>query len=173
MVLAQDGSDAEFGALADALRSAEDGQLRRDLVSALAAATSPERAAASRALALDPALRTGELGGWLAQHFAWRENRAEGRIWLRAQLDAVLGKLPPVSAPQAAFAHAAGACSEDEAQAVEARFGERLAGLEGGPRALAQLGEAIRLCSALRTHLAGGRPNPQGQIFLDPGLIRD
>jgi alanyl aminopeptidase len=153
-VLAQDGSDAEFGALEQALRAAEDAQLRRDLVRALGAARAPERGRRARALALDPAVRSGELGTLLNSHFAWRENRAIGRAWFRGNQTAILGKLPTLAAAYAPFTYAEGACSESDARDVETRFAEPLATLEGGPRALAQLAESIRLCSALRAHQA-------------------
>ena len=153
-VLAQDGSDAEFGALEQALRAAEDAQLRRDLVRALGAARSPERGRRARALALDPAVRSGELGTLLGSHFAWRENRAIGRAWFRGNQAAILGKLPTLAAAYAPFTYATGACSEGDARDVETRFAEPLATLEGGPRALAQLAEGIRLCSALRAYQA-------------------
>jgi alanyl aminopeptidase len=153
-VLAQDGSDAEFAALEQALRAAEDAQLRHDLVRALGAAHSPERGRRARALAFDPAVRSGELSTLLGSHFAWRENRAIGRAWFRGNQGAILGKLPTLAAAYSPFTYATGACSEGDARDVETRFAEPLAGLEGGPRALAQLAEGIRLCSALRAHHA-------------------
>jgi alanyl aminopeptidase len=153
-VLAQDGSDAEFAALEQALPAAEDAQLRRDLVRALGAAHSPERGRRARALALDPAVRSGELSTLLGSHFAWRENRAIGRAWFRGNQSAILGKLPTLAAAYAPSSYAAGVCSESDARDVETRFEGPLATLEGGPRALAQLTEAIRLCAALRAHHA-------------------
>jgi alanyl aminopeptidase len=151
-VLAQDGSDAEFAALEQALRAAEDAQLRRDLVRALGAALSPERGRHARALALDPAVRSGELSTLLASHFAWRENRAIGRAWFRGNQGAIFEKLPTLSSSSSPSTYATGACSEGDARDVETRFAEPLATLEGGPRALAQLAEGIRLCAALRAH---------------------
>jgi len=153
-LLAQDGSDAEFAALEQALREAEDAQLRRDLVRALGAALSSERGRRARALALDPAVRAGELSTLLESHFAWRENRAIGRAWFRGNLPAILGKLPALAAAYAPFLYAAGVCSESDARDVETRFDGPLAPLEGGPRALAQVAEGVRLCSALRAHHA-------------------
>ena len=154
VTLAQDGTDADFAALEPALRKAEDGQLRRDLVRALGAARSPERAGRARALALDPALRAGELSTLLFEHFAQRENRAAGRAWFRANQAALLAKLPTLAAADAPFAYAEDACSEAEAREVEKSFAAALAELEGGPRALAQLGEHVRLCAALRARSA-------------------
>ena len=153
-VLAQDGSDAEFVALESALRASTDSQLRRDLVHALGAARQPERGRRARALALDPAVRAGELPGLLGSHFAWRENRPLARAWFRGNQDAIFARLPTLAASSAPFFYAAGACSESDARDVELRFAEPLAGLEGGPRALARLAEAIRLCAALRAHHA-------------------
>ena len=153
-MLAQDGSDAEFAALESALRASEDSQLRRDLVRAVGAARQPERGRRARALALDPAVRSGELSTLLGSHFAWRENRPIARAWFRGNQAAILAKLPTLAAASAPAFYAAGACSESDARDVETRFAEPLAALEGGPRALAQLAEAIRLCAALRAHHA-------------------
>ena len=79
-------------------------------------------------------------------------NRAEGRDWLLAHQDALFERLPSLHAASLPAHFAEGACSEAEARDVEVRFRERVAKLEGGPRALAKLGERIRLCAALREH---------------------
>jgi len=153
-VLAQDGSDAEFAALESALRASTDSLLRRDLARAIGAARQPARGRRARALALDPALRSGELSTLLGSHFAWPENRPIARAWFRGNLAAILERLPTLAAASAPAFYAAGACSESDARDVATRFAEPLAALEGGPRALAQLAEAIRLCAALRAHHA-------------------
>ncbi len=153
LVLAQEGTDDEFAALERALADA-DPQLRRDLLRALGAARSLERGRRARALALDPAVRAGELGSLLGSHFAWRENRPIARAWFRGNQGEILAKLPTLAAASAPQPYAAGACSESDARDVETRFAEPLARLEGGPRALAQLAEGIRLCAALRARHA-------------------
>jgi alanyl aminopeptidase len=164
-VLAQDGADADFAALESALRGEADAQLRRDLLSALGAARAPERGARARALALDPLVRPGELFTLLGSHFAWEENRPAARAWFLANSDALFAKLPALHAAGAPALWAAGACSEAEAAKVEEQFGARLAALEGGPRALAELGERIRLCAALR---AQQRPRGFGDALAEP-----
>ncbi len=151
-VLAQDGSDAEFEAIVRALGHERDAQLRRELLRALGAATAPARASRARALALDPAVRAGEVLALLGSHFDRERNRAEGRAWLLAHQDALFERLPALHAASLPAHFAEGACSEAEARAVDAHFRERVAKLEGGPRALAKLGERIRLCAALRAH---------------------
>jgi len=153
-VLAQDGAAAEFAALETALRAETEATLRRDLLRALGSARAPQRAARARALALDAAVRPGEMFALLGTHFDWEENRRRARAWLLENADALFAKLPALHAASAPALFAAGACSEREAEAVEAHFAARLAGLEGGPRALAELGEGIRLCAALRAHHA-------------------
>jgi alanyl aminopeptidase len=151
-VLAQDGTDADFSAIESALHAEEDSQLRRDLLRALGSALAQERAARASALALDPGVRPGELAALLGAHFDWEENRPTARDWFLANADALFAKLPVLHAASAPAIFAAGACSEAEAKEVEGRFSARLAPLEGGPRAMAQLGERIRLCEALRAH---------------------
>ncbi len=153
-VLAQDGNEADFAALESALAAETDAQLRLDLVRALASAQGPQRAARVRALALAPGVRAGELAALLEAQLGWEPNRAAGRAWFRENADAVLAKLPAQQAGHAPALYASGACSEAEANEVEALFAARVASLEGGPRAMAQLVEAIRLCAALRAHHA-------------------
>jgi alanyl aminopeptidase len=165
VVLAQDGSDADFAALESALRSEADAQVRRDLLRALGAARAPQRGARARALALDAAVRAGELFVLLGSHFEWEENRGAGRAWFLAHEDALFAKLPALHAAGAPALWAGGACSEAEAALVEERFGARLAALEGGPRALAELAERIRLCATLRAHQ---RPRGFGDALAEP-----
>jgi alanyl aminopeptidase len=151
-VLAQDGADADFAALEAALRAERDAQLRRDLLYALGSARAPERGVRARALALEAEVRPGEIFILLGAHFAQEENRPAARAWFLAHVDALLARLPVLHAASAPGLFAAGACSEAEAEQVEAHFTARVAALEGGPRELAQLGERIRLCAALRAH---------------------
>jgi alanyl aminopeptidase len=113
-----------------------------------------ERAARARALALEPVVRRGEVFSLLGPHFEREENRAAARPWFLAHADALIARLPVLHAAAAPAVFAVGACSEAEAQQVEAQFGARLAALEGGPRALAEIVERIRLCAALRAHQA-------------------
>jgi alanyl aminopeptidase len=151
-VLAQEGSDAEFDAIVSALEEERDAQLRGELLRALGAATAPARAARARALALDPAVQPGEILALLGSHFDREANRDQGRAWLLAHQETLFERLPSLHAANLPAYFAEGACSEAEAREVEARFRERVAGLEGGPRALAKLTERIRLCAALREH---------------------
>jgi alanyl aminopeptidase len=153
-VLAQDGNEADFSALGSALAAETDAQLRLDLVRALASALEPQRAARVRALALATEIRAGELAALLGAQLGWEQNRAAGRAWFRENADAVLAKLPAQQAAYAPAIYASGACSEAEADEVETLFATRVAPLEGGPRAMAQLVESIRLCAALRAHHA-------------------
>jgi alanyl aminopeptidase len=151
-VLAQDGDAAEFAALQNALAQETDGQVRRDLVRAIASAQRPERAERARSLATTDAIRSGELDALLETHFQWEENRAAAKPWFRANADALLGKAPALWAAYLPFAYATDACSEAEAKEVESAFGAKVAKLEGGPRAMQQLVEGVRLCAALRAH---------------------
>jgi aminopeptidase N len=152
-MLAQDGTDADFTALEAAFLAADDAQLRRDLLNALGAALEPGRAERVRTLALEPAVRSGELATLLGAHFGWPENRTRGRAWFYENADALLARLPAHVAAAAPALVEQGACSERDAREVAARFAAPLAQLEGGPRALTQLLEQIRLCAALRAHL--------------------
>jgi len=41
-------------------------------------------------------------------------------------------------------------CSVAEAEAIAPKFGERMAKIEGGPRAMAQTVESVKLCASLK-----------------------
>jgi hypothetical protein len=88
----------------------------------------------------------------LGSHFDREANRDQGRAWLLAHQETLFERLPSLHAANLPAYFAEGACSEAEAREVEGHFRERVAGLEGGPRALAKLTERIRLCAALREH---------------------
>ncbi len=150
-VLAQDGDAAEFARLEAAFAKETDGQVRRDLVRALASARAPERAEKARSLATSEAVRSGELDALLETHFRWEENRAAAKLWFRESADALLAKAPALWAAYLPFAYATDACSEAEAKETETAFGAKVAKLEGGPRAMLQLTEGVRLCAALKS----------------------
>ena len=97
---------------------------------------------------------------WL--HCRGREPRLNGepatrraaRDWIDVHFDAVAARLAPFGAGMA-NAYALGLCGRTDADALEARFAERLRNLQGGPRTLAQATERVRLCAALQARHQG------------------
>jgi alanyl aminopeptidase len=76
------------------------------------------------------------------------------RDWLDANFAALAARVAPAGS-NFVYAYAEGLCSADEADAVQAKFAERLRTMEGGPRTLAQVTEGVRLCAALKARVAG------------------
>jgi len=89
----------------------------------------------------------GQVGNAHQREAMWQWARDE------ANLETLLSRIPTWR-KGAVVAVGSGFCSESRADEVEAFFADRVANLEGGPRALAQTLERIRLCAAQRTRYA-------------------
>ena len=91
----------------------------------------------------------------LNDRFALRLHRAGCFVqqqdrWIGQHRDVLLARLPAMFQTWAAWIDREGACSEAEAKEEQALFEKRLKNVEGGPRAMAQLLEATRLCATLQ-----------------------
>ncbi len=146
------GDAATFERILGHALASTDSLLRRQLLGALGRVEDPALAARARALALDDRLQAGEV--WLPAggQFGRDATRPAAREWLAANEAALLQRLPKTSHPRIPAVAASGMCSAEEADMIEARYRERMADVEGGPRGLAQTVENIRLCAAQRAH---------------------
>lgn len=103
----------------------------------------------------DPRLRDNEA---ISVAFGQVGNEAQREaMWQWAQDDANLQALLdriPTWRKGSIVAVGAGFCSVERAERLEAMFEDRVQDLEGGPRALAQTLERIRLCAALKNEYA-------------------
>ncbi|MEO6409792.1 MAG: M1 family aminopeptidase [Burkholderiaceae bacterium] len=151
VALQQDGAADVFEALMTQLAASTDANLRGDLLAALNAAREPPQQARLRALVLVPdALRRNEIPLLLRREKDGdRAARPAIREWIVEHFDSVAARVAPF-AVRVVRAYADDMCSEPEADALQERFGSRVAALDGGPRALAQTIEEVRLCAALR-----------------------
>ncbi|HMB39231.1 MAG TPA: M1 family aminopeptidase [Wenzhouxiangellaceae bacterium] len=143
--------DAEFadGLFQRALDST-DATFRGRALGALGASENSETGAMLRAHIADPRLRDNEA---IAVAFGQVGNKAQREaMWQWAQdetnLQALLDRIPTWR-KGSIVAVGGGFCSNARADQVEAMFEDRVDDLEGGPRALAQTLERIRLCAAL------------------------
>ena len=103
----------------------------------------------------DPRLRDNEA---ISVAFGQVGNEAQREaMWQWAQdeanLQALLDRIPTWR-KGSIVAVGAGFCTDARADQVEAMFEDRVDDLEGGPRALAQTLERIRLCAALKDEYA-------------------
>jgi alanyl aminopeptidase len=150
----EEGDAVVFDALLAQLASTQDPSLRGDLLGAAGSARQPELRARARALALAPdAIRRNEIGLVLGGRQAGAEPDAAQSLAQREWIDANYSSLLARVAPGGAFFvffYSDGMCSAAEADAMQARFADRVKSLEGGPRTLAQAAEVVRLCGALK-----------------------
>jgi alanyl aminopeptidase len=161
-VMVEEGDAQVFDALLVQLAASQDADLRGQLLSAVGGARQPEFQARARALVLAPdALRRNEIALLFGQRRgreSWPgadpEARQAARDWLNIHFDVVAARMAPFGAGMV-HAYADGLCSTIDADAMEARFAERLRNLQGGPRALTQAAERIRLCAALQARHQG------------------
>ena len=149
LALAMELGDAEvFDAAQRHFEASNDPAMRRQLLGAMSSARQPELAARVRDYALTPIVRRNEVGTLVGLDSSNPAGWQAGREWLLANFPALSAKLSNGSG--VARMYAANMCSAEEADQVTATWGERLKTVEGGPRALAQSVESIKLCSELK-----------------------
>jgi alanyl aminopeptidase len=150
------GGEAEFDAMQRHLRASQDSLLRGQLLWAMGSASSEALRARARALALDVSIKSGEVSRLIFPQFRRPESRAEVRTWFRANFEPLFVKVPLPFQSNLPGWDAWEMCSEDAAKDLDARYRERMAKVEAGPRTLAQTTEEVRLCATLRAHHARG-----------------
>jgi alanyl aminopeptidase len=164
---AEEGDASVFDALLAAAAGSEDAVLRGELLGAAASSKALALQQRARELALTPKVRRNEIallvsgsrrrgGGGGNDEDA--DSLAAARSWVDANFEALVARVAPAGV-QFVGAAAQGLCTEAEADAFEARYAAKVSQLEGGPRALAQATEVIRLCGALQSrHKADAWP---------------
>ena len=149
-VAVQDGGKPAFDLAEQHLRASSEAVLRRELLSAMGSVTDPALAGRARAFVLEPGLlRLNEIFSVIFSQAGEPELRPALREWLETHYDTLQAKLDP-GGSAIASAYAAGMCSTREAAALQARFGERMKTIEGGPLDLMQTVEGINLCAAAK-----------------------
>ncbi len=155
LALAMELGDAEvFDALLRHFEASNDPVIRRQLLSAAGQAKQPELAARARNYALKPSVRRNEVGSLINLDSGDRTGWPEARQWMVDNFPAISAKLGNGSG--IARLYASHMCSPAEARQLSATWTERLKDVEGGPRALAQTVESIKLCAALKARHEGG-----------------
>src|SRR5690606_11496547 len=118
------------------------------LLSAMGSTEDPALNARMRALVFEEGLlRRNEIFQADGGQMGHSSTRPALREWIDAHFEGLQAKLAPAGAA-VVMGYAAGMCSDAEADALEAKFARRMADVEGGPRALAQEVESIRMCAA-------------------------
>jgi len=154
-VAVQEGGKPAFEAAEKHLRATQDAVLRGQLLGAMGSTHDPKLAEHARGLVFeDGLLRRNEIAPVVGGQMDDPPMRPGLRQWVDSNFTALQAKLAPAGA-RLVPVYAAGMCSEAEAKSLETTFAERMKTVEGGPRAIKQQGESIRLCAAAREARAG------------------
>lgn len=147
-VAVQEGGQPAYDAAERAFRASEDAVLRSQLLGAMGSATDPALAKRSRALVFEKdLLRRNEIFPAVGNQLAQEQTRPALRQWVDTHFKDLDAKLAPAGAALVRF-YSAGMCSNADADKLQARFGKRMEDIEGGPRALKQSIEGVRMCAA-------------------------
>jgi alanyl aminopeptidase len=146
-VAVQEEGKAFFDALEALLPKEEDDAVRQRILSALGRATSPDLASRARALALDARVRPHEVMVTVFSQMNQVETREATWAWFKENLGRLIERLSPRGSGYLPWVGSA-FCSASRAAEMRAVFGPRIAELDGGPRNLASVTEAIELCAA-------------------------
>jgi alanyl aminopeptidase len=149
-VVGEEADPPTWNAMRGLLVGSVDETLRGRLASALGAARDPQLAAAARELVLDPMLRDNEMLAPLGTQLGQPEMRDTAWAWVKDHYDAILARLPKHHGGVQLVSTGRYYCDEAHAREVETFFAPRIESIEGGPRALAQTLEDVRLCAAKR-----------------------
>ena len=141
--------DAEFAKqLLDAALVSRDAVFRQRALSALAGAKDDSIALMMRNMILDERLRNNEATLVAFGQSRVKEQRTALWRWVQDNMTALVARIPTWR--QGAVTRVGdGFCTAQRADELQDYFGERISGLEGGPRNLAQTAERVRLCAAL------------------------
>jgi alanyl aminopeptidase len=157
--VAMDEGDAPvYEALLKHGMATQDAALRGQLLGALGSARQPELKQRSRAMVLTgEGLRRNEfelvLGAFRRPAPMAAEEEAAAsqaaRDWLDTNFDTLAARIAP-GGSALVYLYSEGMCSAEESDLLQAKLAERAKPLEGGPRAIAQTSEGVKLCAALK-----------------------
>ena len=147
-VAVEDGGKAAFDMAEKHLRASQDAVLRSQLLGAMGGTKDAALNDRVRAMVFEPnLLRRNEIFPAVGGQAGDAATRPALRAWTDAHFKEIEAKLAPAGAAVVSL-YSAGMCSDAEAAALESKFTARVADIEGGPRALKQTLEGIRMCAA-------------------------
>jgi alanyl aminopeptidase len=121
---------------------------REEMLRALTHSDDPAFRRQLRELALTEKLRDNEVEHIIEPLMLREETRDDTWAWLRANLDPLAQRLPSWFRGRI-IENAAGFCSQERYEEIDAELREQIAGYQRGPRSLAITLEQIQLCRAL------------------------
>ena len=145
----EEGKAEVWDAILAHLKATEDGQLRRMLLSALGSANDEKTAAKARALVLDPALKASETLRYAMGLLAVADVREASWAWLRANMAAVIARIPESSRSYFVGAPAS-LCDGSREREIREAFQSQLGEISGATRGLDNLVERLKICAAMK-----------------------
>ncbi len=147
-VAVQDGGKDAFDIAEKHFRASQDAVLRSQLLGAMGGTKDAVLNTRARDFVFEKGLlRRNEIFSAVGGQTSYQETRPALREWIDVHFNDLEDKLSPAGAALINL-YAADMCGDADAAALEAKFGKRVADIEGGPRELLQTGEAIRMCGA-------------------------
>ncbi|PPT69520.1 M1 family metallopeptidase [Xanthomonas arboricola] len=149
-VTAQERGAPAVQSLIDALRTHADPAQRNAMIAALGTLQDPALLKQVRDFALTDAIKVGEMKSLLMRGHSCETSHASMWPWFTANFDRIVQRSGSFDGGGLPALGASGGCSVEEADRLDAFFKPRLATLSGADRGMAQTGETIRLCAALK-----------------------
>lgn len=137
-------------ALIAALPKTTDAALRNGILGGLAHVEDPTLATRVRDFALDQQVKVGEMGSLLMGGRDTAAGRDAMWQWFTTHYKQVLGRTGSFAGGYLPRLAAGGGCSTPEVERLQAFFEPRMNDAAGIARGLAQTGESIQLCAALK-----------------------
>lgn len=150
VIALQEGGAAAFDLAEKHLRASQDPTLRAELLGAMGRVEDPALAARFRTLVLAPDLLRANEVGFVGMQTAVPSLRPVLRDWVRENFEALQARVGPRIGMVAVNLESAGMCDTSQASELQSRYAERVRELDGGPLALKQAVESVRLCAALK-----------------------
>ncbi len=149
-VVGEDADRATWDSMKALFVKTVDEAVRSRLLWALSTVKDPKLGTAALELVLDPALRDNEIMIPLRGQLSSPETRDAAWAWMKEHYDAVVARVPKHYGGGALIGSGRAYCDDAHVADVEAFFGPKAEGIEGGPRQLASTLEEMRLCVARR-----------------------
>ncbi len=146
-VVDADGKPA-FDLIERHLAKNEDSVIRSALMGALASATDAKLSARAMQIGLTPAIKPGEVTRIYFGSADHPGNHPALWAFVQKHYEELLAKVPSVWQGKIASLGSSALCTDQGATELDAFFASRVQNLEGGPRALAQSIEGVKLCAA-------------------------
>jgi cytosol alanyl aminopeptidase len=161
------GSPQLFETMLQRLNSAEDSNVRENLLAGLGQFTDPQLAERARALALGEGLRVNELDLVLDSQTTTLELRPGAWAWLKTNFQPLATRLPQTYVQYLAYTQLG--CSEEAAKELGETLESGLRAYPGGSYSLAKAMEKTRVCAA---KVARQRPSTAEFFRARPGGAR-